>query len=291
MEGRHRHAGESGPAARRDRRARPRSADDAGASRSRQRAIQRALSEATLKRRQTLADARDLSQQDLDQRTADLASKQAAVKSGQANVDRLEALASYKLVTAPFDGFVTARDTDVGALINPGSGAGPPLFVVSDTSKLRVYVNIPQILRAVIKIGAKATIVVPEYADRSFLATVEFSSQAVDIASGTTRMQLIVGNESGLLLPGGYTSVRIDLSREIQPLHIPASALLFDQNGLRVATVGAGDRILLKKISIARDLGREIEIATGLAPDDQIVITPPDGLSDGDQVRIAKTTR
>ena len=195
------------------------------------------------------------------------------------------------MVTAPFDGFVTARDTDVGALINSGSTTGPPLFVISDTSKLRVYVNIPQSYVPLIKIGAKATIVVPEYADRSFPATVEFSSQAVDIASGTTRMQLIVGNESGLLLPGGYTSVRIDLSREIQPLHIPASALLFDQNGLRVATVGAGDRILLKKISIARDLGREIEIATGLAPDDQIVITPPDGLSDGDQVRIAKTTR
>ncbi len=249
------------------------------------------LSEATLKRRQTLADARITSQQDLDERMADLASKQAAVKSGQANVDRLEALASYKMVTAPFDGFVTARDTDVGALINSGSTTGPPLFVISDTSKLRVYVNIPQSYVPLIKIGAKATIVVPEYADRSFPATVEFSSQAVDIASGTTRMQLIVGNESGLLLPGGYTSVRIDLSREIQPLHIPASALLFDQNGLRVATVGAGDRILLKKISIARDLGREIEIATGLAPDDQIVITPPDGLSDGDQVRIAKTTR
>ena len=195
------------------------------------------------------------------------------------------------MVTAPFDGFVTARDTDVGALIDSGSTTGPPLFVISDTSKLRVYVSIPQSYVPVIKIGAKATIVVPEYADRSFLATVEFSSQAVDIASGTTRMQLIVGNKSGLLLPGGYTSVRIDLSREIQPLHIPASALLFDQNGLRVATVGAGDRILLKKISIARDLGREIEIATGLAPDDQIVITPPDGLSDGDQVRIAKTTR
>jgi RND family efflux transporter MFP subunit len=244
------------------------------------------LSEATLKRRQTLADARITSQQDLDERMADLASKQAAVKSGQANVDRLEALAGYKMVTAPFDGFVTARDTDVGALINSGSTTGPPLFVISDTSKLRVYVNIPQSYVPMIKIGAKAMIGVPEYPERDFPATVEFSSQAVDVGSGTTRMQLIVGNDNGLLLPGSYATVRIDLSREVQPLHIPSSALLFDQNGLRVATVGPGDRILLKNITIARDLGREIEIAVGLAPDDQVVITPPDGLADGDQVRI-----
>jgi len=127
---------------------------------------------------------------------------------------------------------------------------------------------------------------VPEYPERDFPATVEFSSQAVDVGSGTTRMQLIVGNDNGLLLPGSYATVRIDLSREVQPLHIPSSALLFDQNGLRVATVGPGDRILLKNITIARDLGREIEIAVGLAPDDQVVITPPDGLADGDQVRI-----
>jgi membrane fusion protein, multidrug efflux system len=142
-----------------------------------------------------------------------------------------------------------------------------------------------------IRIGAKATVSVPEYADRSFPATVEFSSQAVDIGSGTTRMQLIAANESAALLPGGYANVRIDLAREVQPLHIPASALLFDQNGLRVGTVGPGDRVILKKIVIARDLGREIEIATGLAPDDQVIITPPDGLANGDQVRIAKSAR
>ena len=105
------------------------------------------LSEATLKRRQSLADSRIISQQDLDERIADLASKQAAVKSNQANVDRLEALGGYKNVLAPFDGMITARETDLGALINAGSSVAPPMFVVSDTSKLRVYVNVPQSFR------------------------------------------------------------------------------------------------------------------------------------------------
>jgi multidrug efflux pump subunit AcrA (membrane-fusion protein) len=131
-------------------------------------------------------------------------------------------------------------------------------------------------------------VTVPEYPDRSFPATVEAASQAVDVQTGTTRMQLLVGNESLVLLAGSYANVRIDLTRPTQPLHIPASALLFDQRGLRVATVGADDKVLLKTITIARDLGKDIEIATGLAADDRIVVTPPDGLADGMPVRIAK---
>jgi membrane fusion protein, multidrug efflux system len=246
------------------------------------------LSEATLKRRQSLADSRIISQQDLDERIADLASKQAAVKSNQANVDRLEALAGYKNVLAPFDGMITARETDLGALINAGSSSAPPMFVVSDTSKLRVYVNVPQSFVPAIRVGSKAMISVPEYADRSFPASIEFSSQAVDGQSGTTRMQLIVGNDEGQLMAGAYANVRIDLSRDMQTLHIPASALLFDQDGLRVATVGAGEKVVLKGIKIARDLGRELEIASGLGADDRVIVSPPDGLVDGTPVRVSK---
>jgi membrane fusion protein, multidrug efflux system len=245
------------------------------------------LSGATLKRRQPLAESKIISQQDLDERIADLASKQAAVKSNQANVERLEALAGYKKVLTPFDGVVTARGTDVGALINAGSSSAPAMFVVSDTTKLRVYVNVPQSFVPSIRIGTKAEITVPEYPDRSFSATVKLSSQAIDAQSGTTRMELIVGNAAGLLLAGAFVNVRIDLSREVQPLHIPASALLFDQDGLRVATVGPGDKVIVKSIKVARDLGREIEVATGLTADDKVIITPPDGLVDGTQVRIA----
>jgi len=245
------------------------------------------LSEATLTRRKSLIASNFVSMQEIDERTADLSNKKAAVNSGQANVERLEALAGYKKITAPFDGVVTARETDVGALINAGGGSGPPMFVISDISKLRVYVNIPQSYVPAIKIGAKAVISMPEYPTRTFAATVEASSQSVDVASGTTRMQLALDNAGGELMPGGYATVRMSLQRDALPLHIPASALIFNQSGLRVATVGSDDRVLFKSVTIARDLGKDIELASGISPDDRIIIAPPDGIADGDQVRVA----
>ncbi len=244
------------------------------------------LSEATLNRRKTLIASNFVSMQEIDERTADLSNKKAAVNAAQANVERLEALAGYKKITVPFDGIVTARDTDVGALINAGGG-GTPMFVISDTSKLRLYVNVPQNYVPEIKIGAKAVVIVPEYPNRTFPATVEASAQAVDVNSGTTRMQLGIDNTKGELMPGGYASVKLSLQREAVPLHIPASALIFNQNGLRVATVGADDKVRFKTVTIARDLGREIEIGSGLATDDRIIVAPPDGIADGDQVRVA----
>src|SRR4051794_37279677 len=244
------------------------------------------LSEATLSRRRSLIASNFVSMQEIDERTADLSNKKAAVKSGQANVERLEALAGYKKITVPFDGVVTARDTDVGALINAGSGAGPAMFIVSDISKLRVYVSVPQSFVPAIRIGAKAVITVPDYPNRTFDATVEASSQSVDVASGTTRMQLALDNAKGELMPGGYANVKLSLVRDALPLHIPASALIFNQNGLRVATVGPDDKVLFKTVTIARDLGRDIELASGISADDRIITAPPDGLADGDPVRV-----
>ncbi|SHJ75598.1 RND family efflux transporter, MFP subunit [Bradyrhizobium lablabi] len=245
------------------------------------------LSEATLTRRKTLIASNFVSMQEIDERSADLSNKKAAVKSGQANVERLEALAGYKKITVPFDGVVTARDTDVGALINAGGGSGPAMFVISDISKLRVYVNVPQTYVPAIKIGAKAVISMPEYPNRTFDATVEASSQSVDVSSGTTRMQLALDNSKSELMPGGYANVRLSLQRDTVPLHIPASALIFNQNGLRVATVGNDDKVLFKTVTIARDLGKEIELGSGISPTDRVIVAPPDGIADGDQVRIA----
>ena len=245
------------------------------------------LSEATLARRRTLIASNFVSMQEIDERTADLSNKNGSVKADQANVERLEALAGYKKITVPFDGIVTSRDTDVGALINAGGTTGPAMFVVSDIRKLRVYVNVPQTYVPAIKIGAKAAISMPEYPNRTFLATIEASSQSVDIASGTTRMQLGLDNEKGELMPGGYANVKMSLTRDAVPLHIPASALIFNQNGLRVATVGSDDKVLFKTVTIARDLGRDIELASGISPDDRIIVAPPDGIADGDQVRVA----
>jgi RND family efflux transporter MFP subunit len=245
------------------------------------------LSKATLDRGQSLIPSGAISKQDLDQRTADTGNKQGLVKSSQADLDRLRVLERYKRIEAPFDGLVTARSTDVGALINAGSSGGTALFVVSDISRLRVYVNIPQNYVPSIKIGTKAQLSVPEYPGKSFAATVEASAQAVDIASGTTRMLLIVDNSSGELMTGGYTNVRLELPAPTNILNVPASALIFDQNGMHVATVGAGDRVVLKAVGIARDLGKEVEIASGLAADDRVITTPPDGIGSGDPVRIA----
>jgi RND family efflux transporter MFP subunit len=245
------------------------------------------LSAATLARRKTLLASNFVSQQEIDERSADLASKEAQVNAQRANVARLEALAGYKNVTAPFDGVVTERNTDVGALINGGTGAGAAMFVVSDVKKLRLYVNVPQSYMPSIRIGAKATVTVPEYPGRTFPATIEASSQSVDVASGTTRVQLAIENTDNALRPGAYATVKMALRRDVQPLSIPASALIFNNAGLRVATVTAGDKVLFKTVTIARDLGREIEIATGLAPDDRVIVTPLDGIADGDQVRIA----
>jgi len=243
------------------------------------------LSDMTLTRGQSLIKTYAISQQDLDQRAADASNKQGLVRAAQANLDRLRVLEQYKRLTAPFDGLVTARTTDIGALINAGGG-GPPLFVVSETSHLRVYVNVPQSYVPNIPIGTKAQISVPEYPGRTFPATVEASAQAVDIASGTTRMQLVVDNSHAELMTGDFTNVTFDLPHPEIAINVPASALIFNQSGLHVATVGSDGRIILKQVTIARDLGNEVEIGSGITADDRVVANPPDGIATGDKVRV-----
>jgi RND family efflux transporter MFP subunit len=244
------------------------------------------LANQTLQRGQSLVTSGAVSKQDLDKRSADFANQQGLVKSAQANLDRLRVLEKFKRIVAPFDGLVTARTTDVGQLISAGSG-GPPLFVVSDTARLRAYVNVPQNYVPSVKIGTKAKIAVPEYPGRTFTATVEASAQSVDVGSGTTRMLLVVDNAYGALMTGAFATVRLELPNPATAIHVPASALIFDQTGLRVATVGPDDRVVLKPVTISRDLGREVEIATGLTAEDRVIDSPPDGIASGDQVKIA----
>ena len=243
------------------------------------------LADMTLTRGQSLIKTYAISQQDLDQRAADASNKQGLVRAAQANLDRLRVLEQYKRLTAPFDGLVTTRTTDIGALINAGGG-GPPLFVVSETSRLRVYVNVPQSYVPNIPIGTKAQISVPEYPGRTFPATVEASAQAVDIASGTTRMQLVVDNSHAELMTGDFTNVTFDLPHPEIAINVPASALIFNQSGLHVATVGSDGRIILKQVTIARDLGNEVEIGSGITADDRVVANPPEGIATGDKVRV-----
>jgi len=250
-----------------------------------------ALAATTAKRWQVLhqTDPDSVSQQSVDQYNGDLAAKQAQANAAQANLDRLKALKSYAKLVAPFDGRVTARNTDVGALITAdSSGTGTPLFTVSDTSKLRVYVRVPQVYAPAIHRNDEATLTVPEYPGKSFTAKVEADARAITPTSGTTLVQLLVDNPDGKLLPSSYASVRFKIGSGALGLRVPAEALIFDDKGLHVATLDANDHVHFKVVTIRRDYGKTIEVGSGLAPNDRVIINPPDGLADGDEVRIAK---
>jgi RND family efflux transporter MFP subunit len=249
------------------------------------------LAQTTASRWQSLADTDAVSRQDVDQRVSALNANLAQVQSAKANMERLVVLKGYARIVAPFGGVVTIRSTDVGALINSGSGNGPQLFEVSDTAKLRVYVNVPQNFVPRVPAGAKATITVPEHPGKSYEATIEASSEAVSAGSGTTLMQLVVDNRNGELMPGGYAGVRLDLADRGNALSIPASALIFDARGLSVATVGPDNRVALKPVVIRRDLGKVVEISAGVDESDRVIANPPDGVVNGTEVRLAEKTK
>jgi RND family efflux transporter MFP subunit len=246
-----------------------------------------ALSASTAQRWQSMLGTNAVSKQEVDEKSGDLAAKQALVKAARANMERLRATEGFTRIVAPFDGIVTARDTDVGQLIQAGGGTGPELFEVSDVRKLRVYVSVPQNYVPRVPPGTQARLSVPEHPGKSYAATVESSSQAVTAASGTALMQLAVDNGARELLPGSYAEVRLELPHDASTLSVPASALIFDAQGLRVATVDANDRVKLKAVTIARDLGPTVEISSGLLATDRVIQTPPDGLADDTVVRIA----
>lgn len=249
-----------------------------------------ALASSTATRWQSMLSTNSVSRQSADEKAGDLAAKQTVVNAQRANVERLRTMIQFTRIVAPFDGVVTARDTDVGALINAG-GNGQELFVVSDISRLRVYVSVPQAFAGNLAQGTKAAISVPEHAGKSYAAVVEAASGAVNAATGTTLMQLSVDNAAGELLPGGYARVRFDLAQDASLLRVPASALIFDRNGLYVATLDAQNRVVLKTVTIARDDGVTIQIATGLDAHDRVIETPPDGVTAGSVVRVVDNAR
>ena len=182
---------------------------------------------------------------------------------------------------------MTARTTDVGALINAGASGGPALFVVSDISKLRVYVNVPQNYVPSIKIGTKAQARGAGISGPRLSPRPSRPRRSRSIRPPARRAcSSSVDNPSGELMTGAFANVRLELPRPEVAINVPASALIFDQSGLRVATVGADNRVVLKTVTIARDLGKEVEIGSGLAADDRVIESPPDGIASGDQVRI-----
>lgn len=245
------------------------------------------LAETTAARWTKMLQQDSVSQQAADEKTGDLLAKRATVAANEANVKRLEALESFKRITAPFDGVVTARKTDIGALIDAGSGNGPELFAVSDARKLRVYVSVPQSEAAAIHPGMTATLTVPEHPGMHFDAKLVDTDDAITPESGTLLVQLMVDNPAGLLIPGEYTEVHFAMPTDAHALLIPASSLIFRQDGLQVAVVDPHQRAQLKSVTIGTDLGTQVVIASGLAPGDRVIDNPPDSLASGDPVRLA----
>ncbi|KPX17304.1 Rnd efflux pump, membrane fusion protein, czcb subfamily [Pseudomonas syringae pv. delphinii] len=248
-----------------------------------------ALASTTAKRWELLRESEAVALQDVEERLGDLTTKRSRVNEAQANVDRLQALQHYTRIVAPFDGIVTARNTDVGALINVGTASGSELFVVSDVSRLRVYVSVPQRQLAWVKAGARASLSVPEHPGKIFDATVQLLAQAVDMESGAMRVQLSVDNESDRLLPGSFATVQFAGARVPTTLSLPPGALIVGKGGVQVATVDGAGTVQLKQVQVARDHDTYIELVDGaVSQADRVIANPPDGLATGDQVRIAQ---
>jgi RND family efflux transporter MFP subunit len=247
------------------------------------------LAQISAERWQSLAGTDAVAKQDVDTRNFTLNANLAQVKAAHANLDRLVAEEAFKHLVAPFDGIVTARDTDIGALINVGASGGAQLFVVSETNRLRVYVNVPQNYVPSVPPGTKGTISVPEHPGKTYIGTVEASAQAVNPLSGTTLMQIIVDNTAGEMMPGDYASIHLQTAGALNVLSVPSSALIFDAKGLSIATVDAHNRVLMKPVSMERDLGAVVELSSGLALTDRVIENPPDGIDSGAEVRVTGT--
>lgn len=246
-----------------------------------------ALSENTAKRWQSLQATNFVSAQAVEEKMGDLSAKQAVVNAAQANVNRIQALKNFARIVAPFDGVVTARSTDVGALINVGGAPGTELFVVSDVRRLRLYVSVPQSQVAAIRTGTTAKFSVPEKPGKVFTATVQSMAQAINAGTGSMLVQLSADNAHGELLPGGYANVSFEIPAATGHLNIPPSALIFTKSGVQVATVNEESKVVLKPVVIARDHGTRLELMSGLQSSDKVIENPPDGVMQGDVVRVA----
>jgi RND family efflux transporter MFP subunit len=248
-----------------------------------------ALAITTNTRWQELLRTESVSKQDADEKAGDASAKKATAVSAAANVARLRDLESFKRVLAPFDGVVTARNTDIGALINAGAGQSPgsELFRVADTHKLRIYVQVPEPYAAAAKPGVQADLKFREQPDKRYVATVVSTSNALDPALRTLQVELQLDNADNELFPGAYAEAHFKLAGNSQSLRLPANTVLFRAAGLQVATVDAQHRIRLKNIVQGRDFGNTIEVLSGLDPNDVVVVNPPDSITNGAQVRLA----
>ena len=242
------------------------------------------LAEVTWRRNQDLFNRRVVAAQDYDTATDTYRENQAQVMADQANINQLEALEGFKIVTAPFTGIVTARNTDIGDYIP--SGSGTQLFAMQRTSPLRVYVNVPQIYAQMVKIGTEGDLTLDEFPGRKFVGHVTNTARAIDPTSRTLLTELQVPNETGELFPGAYALVTLQVTDNTGILTIPANALIFQREGTTVGVVGADGKVEIRKITINLNLGVKLEISQGLSVTDQVILNPSDSLTDGMTVKI-----
>jgi RND family efflux transporter MFP subunit len=248
------------------------------------------LSKSTNARWQGLLATESVSKQDADEKSGDAAAKTAAADSAAANVARLHDLESFKRVVAPFAGVITARNTDVGALINAGQSSGTELFRVADTHKLRIYVRVPESLASVAKPGLEAELHFTERPNKSYAAKTVRTSNALDPVLRTLQVELELDNAKGEIFPGAYAEVHFKLPAGAESLRLPGNTVLFRAAGLQVATLDAQQRVKLKSIVQGRDFGNTIEVLSGIEPNEIVILNPPDSISDGVQVRVAGKT-
>ncbi|MDE3105605.1 MAG: efflux RND transporter periplasmic adaptor subunit [Acidobacteriota bacterium] len=248
------------------------------------------LANTTSNRYQNLLKTNSVSKQETDVAVSDAAAKKAAVDASMANVRRLQQLQSFEKVYAPFDGIVTARNTDIGALIAAGGASTPrELFHMAAIGKIRVYVAVPEIYAPSIRNGGQATLTLDEYPGREFIGTIVRNSSAIDQASRTLNVEVDIDNKSGELLPGSYVFVHFKVPEHSQGLTLPSNTLLFRSAGLQVGVVRDG-RAHLVPVTISHDGGATVEIGSGLQPDDAVILDPPDSLAEGERVEVSTTT-
>jgi RND family efflux transporter MFP subunit len=248
-----------------------------------------ALSNTTNRRWNDLLATESVSKQDADEKAGDAAAKKAIAESAAANVSRLRQLESFKRVVAPFDGIITARNTDIGALINAGESAGSELFRVADTHKLRIYVQVPEPYAAATKPGLEADLRFSEQAGKGYAATTVRTANALDPVLRTLQVELELDNAQNQLFPGAYAEVHFKMAGSASSVRLPANTVLFRAPGPQVAIVDAQHRIQLKSIVQGRDFGGTIEVLSGLGPDDAVVVNPPDSIVDGATVRVTSS--
>ena len=242
--------------------------------------------EITADRWQALWKTNSVSKQETDQNVSNFHAMKATVDSNIANVRRLEELQGFQKIYAPFDGVITARNTDIGALINSGASTpGQELFHLAAINTLRVFVAVPQLYSQAVRPGATASLTLDEFPGKTFAGTIARNSNSIDPASRTLLVEVDVDNRNGTLLPGAYVCVHFKLPQSANSVTVPANTLLFRSEGLRVGVVRNG-RAQLVPVTIGRDYGNSVEVVTGLQPTDPVIINPSDSLIDGTAVRV-----